>query len=156
MSNTATTKTRKLPAAARLLLGLIFTVFGLIFVLHFLPQPPMEPGAGAFIGALFASGYLLQIVKVVEVAAGVALLANRFVPLALALLAPIVVNIVAFHAVLAPAGLVLPIVVLALEVYLAWSYRAAFAPMLRARVAPAPSAAAATAPVAGGIAAERA
>ena len=68
--------------------------------------------------------------------AGAALLLGRFVPLALAVLAPIVVNILAFHAFLAPAGLPLPIVVLALESFLAWSYRSAFRPMLGANVQP--------------------
>lgn len=127
---------RKAPVAARILLGLIFTVFGLNFFLHFLPTPPHEGPAAAFAGALFASGYVFPIVKVVEVLAGLLLLGNRFVPLALALLAPIVVNIVAFHAVLAPAGMALPVVVLALELYLAWAYRGAFIPMLRAEVEP--------------------
>ena len=130
----STRATPRLPTIARYLLGLVFTVFGLNFFLHFLPAPPLEGPAGAFIGALAASGYVMTIVKLVEIGAGILLLANRFVPLALALLAPIVVNIVAFHALLAPAGMILPLVVLALEVYLAWAYRAAFAPMLRARV----------------------
>jgi hypothetical protein len=64
------------------------------------------------------------------------LLSNRFVPLALALVAPVIVNILAFHAFLAPAGLALPLVLLATELVLAYSYRAAFAPMLGARVNP--------------------
>ncbi|MDB4945908.1 MAG: hypothetical protein JWP97_5442 [Labilithrix sp.] len=123
----------KLVLAARVLLGLIFFVFGLNFFFHFLPQPPMPAPAGAFAGAMFATGYLFQLVKVVEVASGLALLVGRFVPLALALLAPIVVNIFLFHAFLAPAGIILPIVVVALEVFLAWSYRAAFRPMLASR-----------------------
>jgi hypothetical protein len=67
------------------------------------------------------------------VAAGLLLLSNRCVPLALALLAPILVNIIAFHAFLAPSGLALPLVLLGLELYLARSYRDAFAPMLQAR-----------------------
>ena len=126
----------KLVLAARILLGLIFFVFGLNFFLHFLPQPPMPEAASAFAGAMFATGYLFVLVKVVEVVAGLLLLAGRFVALALALLAPIVVNIVFFHAFLAPAGIVIPLVVLALEVFLAWSYRAVYRPMLAARVDP--------------------
>jgi uncharacterized membrane protein YphA (DoxX/SURF4 family) len=126
----------KLVLAARILLGLVFFVFGLNFFLHFLPQPPMPAAAGAFAGAMFATGYLFVVLKVVEVASGALLLAGRFVPLALALLAPIVVNIVLFHAFLAPAGLVVPLVVLVLEIFLAWSYRGAYRPMLAARVAP--------------------
>jgi hypothetical protein len=121
------------PTAARLFLGLVFTVFGLNFFLHFLPTPPSTPRAGAFAGALFASGYLFPLLKLTEITAGVLLLGNRFVPLALALLAPIVVNIVGFHLFLAPSGLPLPLAVLAAELFVAWSYRAAFAPMLHAR-----------------------
>ena len=129
----------KLPSVARVLLGLAFAVFGLNFFLHFLPQPPPPPDAGAYLGALFA-GKILSIIKPIEIAAGVALLANRFVPLALALLAPIEIGILAFHGVFDPGGLAVPLVVIALTVYLAWSYRAAFAAMLRARVEPAAAA----------------
>lgn len=120
-------------SAPRYLLGTIFFVFGLNFFLHFLPQPPMEGAPLAFIGALVASGYVMPIVKAVEVVAGLMLLSNRFVPLALALLAPLVVSIVGFHTVLAPEGAPMAFVVLGLELALAWSYRAAFAPMLRAQ-----------------------
>jgi len=126
----------KLVLAARVLLGLIFFVFGLNFFLNFIPPHPMPAAAGAFAGALFASGYLFVVLKVVEVASGLLLLAGIFVPLALALLAPIVVNIVLFHAFLAPSGLPLALLVLALEIFLAWSYRSAYRPMLALRVAP--------------------
>jgi hypothetical protein len=104
--------------------------------LHFLPQPPMSGPPADFAGALFATGYMFPLIKGTEVAVSVLLLANRFVPLALAVLAPVLVNIVAFHAFLAPAGLALPIVLTALELYLARSYREAFAPMLHARTEP--------------------
>ena len=74
--------------------------------------------------------------KLAEGIGGALLLSNCYVPLALTVLAPVVVNIVAFHLFLAPSGLAIPIVVLALGVFLAWSYRAAFKPMLRADVSP--------------------
>jgi uncharacterized membrane protein YphA (DoxX/SURF4 family) len=122
-----------LPTAARLFLGLVFTVFGLNFFLHFLPTPPAPARAASFAGALFASGYLFPLLKTTEVLAGLLLLSGRFVPLALAVLAPIVINIVGFHLFLAPAGMAVPLAVLAAELYLAWTYRSAFAPMLRAR-----------------------
>jgi len=128
-----TTVRRYAPTAARLFLGLVFTVFGLNFFLHFLPMPPAPPKAAAFAGALFASGYLFQLLKATEVVAGLLLLSGRFVPLALAVLAPIIVNIVGFHLFLEPSGLAIPLAVLAAEIYLARAYRAAFAPMLRAR-----------------------
>jgi len=134
--------TRFAPPAARILLGLVFFVFGLNGFLQFIPQPPAPPAAGAFMGALAATGYMFPLIKGVEVIGGAMLLSNRFVPLALALIAPNVVNIVLFHAVLAPGGLPVALFVLALEIYTAWSYRDAYASMLRARTAPKASAAA--------------
>jgi uncharacterized membrane protein YphA (DoxX/SURF4 family) len=122
-----------IPTAARLFLGLAFTVFGLNFFLHFMPTPPAPPRGAAFAAALFASGYLFPLLNATEVVAGLLLLGNRFVPLALAVLAPIVVNIVAFHLFLAPSDLALALALLAAELTLAWNRRAAFAPMLRAR-----------------------
>jgi hypothetical protein len=130
---------RYAPATGRFLLGAIFFVFGLNGFLHFLPQPPLQGAPLAFISALFASGYVMPLVKGTEVVAGALLLGNRFVPLALALLAPIVVAIVGFHLVLAPAGAAMALVVLGLELALAWSYRRAFAPMLKAAAVPAPA-----------------
>jgi uncharacterized membrane protein YphA (DoxX/SURF4 family) len=123
----------RLPTVARLFLGLVFTVFGLNFFLHFLPTPPAPPRAAAFAGALFGSGYLVPLLKTTEVLAGIALLSGRLVPLALAVLAPIIVNILGFHLFLAPSGLAIPLAVLVAELYLARTYRAAFAPMLRWR-----------------------
>lgn len=119
-----------LPVAARVLLGLIFLVFGANKLLHFIPQPPMPAAALPFITGLAASGYLITTLAIVEIAAGALLLAGRFVPLALTLLAPIVVNIALFHTVLVPApGMV--VFLLASELYLAWVYRGAFSALLQ-------------------------
>ena len=122
--------------AARVALGLIFFVFGLNGFLHFLPQPPLSGPPAAFLGALVGTGYMIPLIKATEVAAGVLLLLGRYVPLALTLLAPVIVNIVAFHAFLAPSGIALPLVVLALEVTLAWAYRASYRTVLEARAEP--------------------
>lgn len=127
---------RKFPTAARITLGLAFTVFGLNGFLHFIPQPAMSGAPADLIGAFAASGYMLPLIKGTEVGAGLLLLSGRFAPLALVLLAPVLVNILAFHAFLAPAGLALPAILLALELYLAWAYRDAFAPLVRANAAP--------------------
>src|ERR1700677_4358540 len=120
---------RYVPLGARLLLGLVFFVFGLNGFLHFIPQPPPPQPALAFFGALFATGYMLPLIMGTQLLVGVLLLANRFVPMALILIAPVIVNIVAFHVALAPAGLPLALVVLALELVMAWSYREAFRPL---------------------------
>lgn len=125
--------TSKISIGARVVLGGMFVFSGLNGFLHFAPLPPMPAKAGEFIGAMLATGYLFPLVKALEIAAGSLLLAGRFVPLALTVLAPIVVNVVAFHALLAPAGVAIPLVLLAAEIYLAWTHRASFAPMLQAK-----------------------
>jgi uncharacterized membrane protein YphA (DoxX/SURF4 family) len=135
------TRTQKIALhLPRILLGLTFTVFGLNKLLHFASPPPPTGAALTFFGGLVAAGYFLPLLAATEIAAGVLLLRNRFVPLALTLLAPVIVNILAFHAFLAPAGLGLPVVVLAAELALAWQHREAFAPMLRARTTTTPAA----------------
>jgi hypothetical protein len=129
---------RRLAAVARLLLGLVFLVFGLNGFFNFIPPPPtpMPAGALTFIGALVGTGYMLPLLAVTQTIVGGLLLLNRFVPLALALIAPVIVNIVAFHVFLEPTGIVIAFVVLALEIYLAWAYRAAFRSMLASRATP--------------------
>jgi uncharacterized membrane protein YphA (DoxX/SURF4 family) len=131
-----TTHTPKLTTIARIVLGLIFFVFGLNGFLHFIPAPPPTGAALTFFSGLLAAGYFFPLLKTIEVLASIALLTNRFVPLALAVLAPIVVNIVAFHVFLAPVGLPLAALVLVAEIILARAYRESFAPMLRARTSP--------------------
>ncbi len=127
--------------AVRVVLGLLFFVFGLNGFLHFLPQPPMPGAAGALMGGFAAAGYMFPLIKGTEVVAGALLLSNRLVPLALVILAPVVVNIVAFHTFLAPPNPVTAVVLFG-ELFLAWSYRSYFRGVLTARAEPA------TAPVA--------
>ena len=118
--------------AVRVLMGLVFFASGLAGVLNLTPQPstPLAEGAAAFAGALMKTGYMMPLIFGTQLGVGVLLLANRFVPLALALLAPFVVNSVAFHVFLERSGLPIALVVLALEMYLAWAYRKAYRPML--------------------------
>ena len=121
---------------ARVLLGLIFFVFGLNGFLEFIPPPAPETipaGAMAFSVAMMKTGYLIQLLKGVEVVVGLMLLANRFVALALVLIAPVVVNIVLFHLYLSPMGIEIAFAVLALELFLAYRYRAAYRSVLSAR-----------------------
>jgi hypothetical protein len=123
---------RWMPVVARFLMGFIFTVAGLNGFLNFLPQPAkaLPEGAMTFAGAMVQTGYLLQLAMGTQLATGLLLLCNRWVPLALAVIAPVIVNIVAFHMFLAPSGLPPALVVLVLEVYLAWIYRENYLPML--------------------------
>ena len=124
--------TRHVP---RILLGLCFFVFGLNGFFNFIPPPTkaMPDDLLAFFNGIMKSGYLFQLLKGTEVAVGVLLLINRFVPLALVLIAPVVVNIVAVHLFLDRSGLPVALVVLACELYLAWAHRKAYRPLLASR-----------------------
>ncbi len=114
------------PTGTRILLGLVFFVFGLNGFLNFLPQPEVPPAAGALLGAFAASGYMFPLIKGTEVIAGALLLSGRAVPLALVLLAPVIVNIALFHAVLAPGSWGMVGFLIASSAYLAWTHRAAY------------------------------
>ncbi|MFT3868666.1 MAG: DoxX family protein [Nibricoccus sp.] len=129
---------RFFPAIARMLMGLPLLVFGLNGFLNFIPPPstPLPEGAMAFAGALVNTGYMMQLIGLTHLIVGILLVTNRFVPLALALFAPFMVNSVAFHLFLERSGLVMAGVFLLLELYLAWAYRHAFRPMLSARMTP--------------------
>lgn len=127
---------RKAPVIARVFLGGLFLLFGLNGFLHFLPMPPAPERAGAFLGALAATGYMFPLIKGTEVVAGLLLLSGRFVPLALTLLAPVVVNIVAYHGALAPSGVGLPLLLAAVGIYLAYAYRSSFKGVLAANAKP--------------------
>src|SRR3954464_2102760 len=110
---------------ARVLLGLLFTIFGLNGFLNFIPMPPPQGLAGQYMGALFMSHYLVPRFAL-ETIGGVLLLVNRFVPLALALLAAIIVNIVLFHATMDPKGLGMAFFTVALWVVVFFRERGAF------------------------------
>jgi putative oxidoreductase len=118
---------------ARILLGLIFVVFGSNGFLHFLPMPPLPQGVtGEYLHAFFASGYV-YVISGFQVIGGLLLLIGRFVPVGLTILCAIIVNIWAFHLLMAPelAGLVPAIVVTILEIFLVWRYREAFRGIMR-------------------------
>lgn len=121
-----------LAALPRVLFGAILLLSGIAGLLHLAPLPQLEGPAGLYMTGLSGT-YLLTLVKLTEVFAGVLLLANRLVPLALVVIAPVLVNIVAFHLFYAPSGLPVPVLLIAAELSLAWRHRAAFAPMFAAR-----------------------
>src|SRR4029077_19638275 len=112
---------------ARILLGLIFVFFGSNAFLRFLPMPPLPQGVtGEYLHAFFASGYV-YVIGGFQVIGGLPLLIRRVVPLGLTILGAVIVNIWAFHLLMAPEGLPPAIVVTILELFLLWRYRDAFA-----------------------------
>jgi hypothetical protein len=125
------TMSRIAPIALRSLFGLMFTVAGAVGLFHLGPQPEHTGAAAAFAGGLAASGYFFPMLKSIELVAGLLLLSGRLVPLTLVVLAPIVVNIAAFHFLLAPEGAIVAALLVAAEAGLAWMHRDAFAPLLR-------------------------
>ena len=120
----------------RIILGAVFLIFGLNGFFGFIPMPQVSDSAGAFLGALAASGYFFPVLKVVETVSGLFLLTARFVPLALVLLAPITVQIFLYHIFLDPGGLMLAILLIASNIFLAYSYRGSFQSVLAQKVQP--------------------
>ena len=119
---------------ARYLLGLMFTVFGLNGFLHFIPQPPpTDPMAIQYMTSLSVTHYFV-VVFLFQLVAGLLLLSGRFVPLALAFLAPILVNILTFHLVMDPKGVGPGVFATILWVLVFVGVRSAFVPLFRARV----------------------
>ena len=111
---------------ARILLGLVFLLFGLNGFFNFLPMPPPTGLAGQFFGAVVPSHFMLPIF-LVQIVGAVLLLLNRYVPLALAILGPVIVNILLFHIFMAPSGLPLALVVAVLWFVIFWRLRSHFA-----------------------------
>ncbi len=122
---------KHLPMIARVLLGLLFAVFGTLGLFELGPQPEMSEEAGAFMGALMETGYLWPVIKVTEIVCGLLLILGAFVPLALVVLAPIALNILLFHIFLEPQGAVVGVVILVLGLYVAHQHRESFGGVLR-------------------------
>lgn len=120
-----------LPILLRFVLGSIFLFYGLDAFFHFTPTQTISEPAGKFVTALINSGYLWTLTKIGEIVGGLMLLTDLFVPLALVLIAPIVVNIFCFHLFLNPSGWAIGIypigiTIVVAELGLAWFYRKYF------------------------------
>ncbi|MDB4285846.1 hypothetical protein N9933_00930 [bacterium] len=116
----------------RILLGLIMVVFGLNGFLHFIPLPALAEGSKAaiFMGGLTAAPYFWPLLNIIKIAAGAALLAGRFIPLALVMLFPIVVNIFLYDLTMDMNGLIMGALVLVLNLFLAWRFKDYFMQLL--------------------------
>lgn len=121
----------RIETAMRLLLGALLGFSALSFFFHLAPEPEMPAPARNLFEALVATGYFLPLLKITELLVAIALLSNRFVALALVVLAPITINIVLFHAVLAPEGIVAGVILLAFHLSLAWLRRHAYRALLQ-------------------------
>lgn len=120
----------KIDLIVRILLGLMYVVFGLNGFLNFMGEPPPMPEkAGILMGAFMAVGYMLPLIKGTEVLGGLLLLSGRFAALGLVILAPITLNIVLFHAMLAPENMYLQIGMLVAHVFLMWRRWPIYRPM---------------------------
>ena len=121
----------KLPTGARLLLGLIYFVFGLNGLLNFLPSPPMPETAMGFLEGLIKSGYFLPVLAATQTLAGFLLLTGFAAPLALVILAPITLQIFLFHLFLTPGlpNLIVPLLLGILHLTAASAYWRIYRPL---------------------------
>jgi putative oxidoreductase len=115
----------------RTLMGLLFIFSSVTYLTGLIQPPPMEGPIKEFNEGLAASGYFMPLLKITELICGILLLSGRFVPLALVILAPIVVNIFFVHLTIAREGLPIAVIVVAMELFLAYYYRDAFAPLFK-------------------------
>jgi putative oxidoreductase len=113
---------------ARILLGLMFFVFGLNAFLHFIPMQPMPGDVGMLVGVMFKHGWF-TFYGLLYVIAGILLLIGRYVPVALVILGPILVNILLFHITLNPSGIGMGLFATILEVFLIYAYWHCFRPI---------------------------
>jgi putative oxidoreductase len=126
-------QSKKTYLAARLLLGVIFFVFGLNGFLNFIPTPEMPENIKAFMGGMMAAPYFFPVLKGTEVLCGFLLLIDKKVPLALLALAPIALQIFLFHAFMTPGlgQLIMPAIIVVLGCTTAFFHRDVFAPVLK-------------------------
>jgi hypothetical protein len=129
---------RRSAPIARVVLGLVFLTFGLNWFVPFLPVPPHPARGHALMTALAAAGYFMPLLKGTEIVVGALLLVGRFVPLALVVIAPVIVQIAAFHLFLAPANLAFVALLVVAALIVARANWPAFAPLV-SRSAPAPA-----------------
>ncbi len=120
---------------ARILLGLVFALFGANLLFPFLPTPPLPPGPTRDFTTVLATTHYAQVVGFFQLVPGLLLLVNRYVPLALTVLAAQLVNILATHALVMHGNFPIPIVVVILWCIVFWSVRSAFAGIFQPRVA---------------------
>lgn len=116
----------KVSMVLRILLGLVLLIFGINKFANFMPAGEMPEAAGAFFGAMVATGFMIPLIAVVEIAVGAMLVLNKWTPFALVALFPITVGFILFHLALAPEGIVPAAVVALLHILLIYAHKESF------------------------------
>jgi putative oxidoreductase len=117
----------------RILMGLMFLFSSAVFFLKLYPQPVLKGNIKVFMDGLNAAGYLLPLIKATELICAILLLIGRFVPLAVVVIFPVIVNIVFVHAFLGPENLPVAIALLLGDLFLAYYYRNNYKTLLVAK-----------------------
>ena len=115
----------------RILFGLMLVIFGLNKFLQFMPMPPMPEAAGVFMTALVTSGYLMVVVALVEIAAGVLLLVNKYQSLALVIVFPVILNAFLFHLFLDLPGIGGAAFAMAMNIFLFFANKESYKSILK-------------------------
>jgi len=117
----------------RTLMGLLFIFGAVVFLFNLFTPPPMEGPLKTFNEGLAATGYFFTFLKITELVCGILLVVGRFVPLALIILSPIILNILMVHLFLDRSGLPVAIFLVLANIFIAYYYRDRFEPLLRAK-----------------------
>lgn len=108
----------------RILLGLIYLVFGLDYFLHFIPYQPMHTGAAADLKAgLIGTGYIYPMMKTIQIVGGISLIIDRYAPFSAVVLFPISLNVLLFHTILVPSGWLMGVFLMGPNLFLGYAYR---------------------------------
>lgn len=117
---------KKIALIARIILGSIFTLFSLMYFFNLMPAQEIQGPSAAFMTGLFSSGYMMTVVKLIELICGIALITGQFVALSTVVIFPITLNIFLFHAFLEPASVAMSIVLLVLNLFLAYTKKESY------------------------------
>jgi hypothetical protein len=119
---------------SRVLLGLIYLIFGLDYFLHFIPYQPLHTGkTGAFIAGLKGVGYFYPMIKVIQITGGLSLMFNRYAPFSAVVLFPISLNVLLFHTILVPSGWLMGVTLMVPNLLLGYGYRKYYSGMFTAK-----------------------
>ncbi len=115
---------KTLTVISRLVLGIIYLVFGLDYFLHFIPYQPAHTGAAAALkNGLMEAGYIYPMMKTIQMVGGISLIVNRYTPFSAVVLFPISLNVFLFHTILAPSAWLMGVLLLLPNLFLGYAYR---------------------------------